>query len=196
MNISMPVILASASPRRQELLRLIFPSFEVCPSTAEEGLSEPVNIKPEELPEFWAYQKAKDIAERHPDALVIGSDTAVLVPVDESGKVKVLGKPHNTQEAVDMLRLLSGKEHQVVTACCIYIRGKGYCFTETAKVSFYPLSEEEIETYVATGEPMDKAGAYGVQGYGALLVKEIDGDFYTVMGLPVARLYRYLRQLL
>lgn len=187
MNI--PIILASASPRRKELLSLITPEFEIEVSKAEEAADVPEGQALEYLPGFYARVKAEDIARGCPDKLVIGSDTGVLV-ADENGRLQMLGKPADATDARRMLCMLSGKKHLVSTGCCLCYQGKSHVFVEIAEVEFYELSDAEIDSYIATGEPMDKAGAYGIQGYGALLVKGILGDFYTIMGLPVARLKR------
>lgn len=185
------VILASGSPRRQELLALITRDFEVEAAQVEE-------IVPPELPllsapEFLARLKAENVAAKHPHELVIGSDTGVFVEAD--GRIQMLGKPKDAADAERMLRLLSGQHHLVRTGCCLCREGKSYSFTEEAAVEFYALFDQEIADYIATGEPMDKAGAYGIQGYGALLVKRIEGDFYTIMGLPAARLKREMEKI-
>lgn len=184
----MRVILASRSPRRRELLQWIFPSFEAIPSGEPEDMKKPV--PPEELVQFLARQKALGVASRLPeDCLVIGCDTIVVSP--EEG---VFGIPGSRKEAADMLNALSGRVHRVLTGVCLAGNGKRREFYEETKVEFYPLSPEEIEEYLKTGEPFDKAGAYGIQGRGGLLVKGIEGDFYNVVGLPVARLKREILQ--
>ena len=184
----MKTILASASPRRQELLKLLFDEFEIHPSRIEETVPE--DIGPEFTPVILSAMKAEDISRRHPGDLVIAADTVVLI------EGKILGKPKSAEEAAAMLRSLSGKTHKVITGCCMQIDEKASAFADEALVTFYDLTEEEIREYVRTGEPMDKAGAYGIQGKGALLVKGIQGDFYNVMGLPVARLKRELNDFL
>ena len=189
-----PIVLASASPRRRELLGLITTEFEVAVSQAEEAAAMPEDLPLEQLPGFFAKVKAEDIAAACPEKLVIGSDTGVLVE-DEEGHLQMLGKPADREDAHRMLRQLSGKKHLVSTGCCLCYGGKSQVFVEIAEVEFYALTDEEIEAYIATGEPMDKAGAYGIQGFGALLVKGIVGDFYTIMGLPVARLKREIYKL-
>lgn len=180
------IVLASASPRRQELLRLFVEDFAVEVSGVEEVT--PDDLPLDAAPEFLARLKAEDVAARHPDQLVIGSDTGVFV--EDGGQLRMLGKPTDDADAAAMLRMLSGKRHFVRTGCCLCYHGHSRSFTEQAEVEFYPLTEQEIQDYIATKEPQDKAGAYGIQGYGALLVKGISGDFYTIMGLPVARLKR------
>ena len=144
-------------------------------------------IVPEELPvgqwpQYLAELKASAVAREHPDAAVIGSDTVVIIDGE------ALGKPRDGKEASEMLHRLSGRIHTVVTGVYVAYDGSGRGFSEETEVEFRSLSESEIEQYVASGEPMDKAGAYGIQGNGAVLVRRINGDFYNVMGLPVARL--------
>ena len=180
------LILASASPRRRELMKKLHIPFKVEVSGNEEKVPE--SIKPEKLPEYLAMEKAKDVFKTHREDTVIGSDTIVLLDGE------ILGKPKDREDAKRMLGLLSGRRHEVITGVSIISKDKSLCFSETCGVEFYPLSEEEIDAYVDTGEPMDKAGSYGILGEGAILVKGIDGDFYTVMGLPLARLYRALKE--
>ncbi len=182
------IILASKSPRRQELIRKITESFEVIVSEADEVLPE--NIQPEEAPVYLSQIKAEAVAALHPERVVIGADTVVILDG------RVLGKPKDRDDAVKMLRELSGKVHTVVTGCSILLGERKRSFGERTRVEFYPLSDREIEEYVATGDPLDKAGAYGIQGKGSLFVKGIEGDFFNVMGLPVGRLNRELREFL
>ena len=181
------IILASASPRRNELMRMAGLDFCCIPSDAEEVL--PAGIAPAEASEYLSGLKAADIAASHPGDIVIGADTTVVIGGE------VLGKPADEREAAAMLAKLSGQTHTVYTGVTILAPGHRESFTSAAQVMFYPLTEEEIRDYVATGEPMDKAGAYGIQGRGAVLVRKIDGDFFTVMGLPVAETVRRLRRL-
>lgn len=190
-----PVILASQSPRRRELFSLISPDFSIKVSHAEETLTLPLFDSPEEEPEFLAKAKAMEIAASHPGTLVIGADTIVLCP-DETGRLAVLGKPKDKEDAKAMLRLLSGKRHYVVTGCCLAYDQKMTSFRVKTAVDFFPLTEDEIDQYAATGEPMDKAGAYAIQGQGSLLIKGIEGDYYTVVGLPVSRLTREIHSFL
>lgn len=180
----MRLILASASPRRNELLRYITTDFEVIPSCEEEAIDELLDHH--ELVMELARIKACSVLKKHPDAIVIGSDT--IVTVDG----QILGKPKNRADAIDMLSMLSDRSHYVYTGVCLAAEGRIEQFYSRTDVFFYPLSEEEIIRYVDTGEPFDKAGAYGIQGYGAMLCRRIEGDFYTVMGLPVAELSRKL----
>ena len=178
------VILASASPRRKELLGLITEEFKIIPSGVEEAV--PAGIPPEEQPEFLARLKAEDIAKKYPQDIVIGADTSVII--DDC----VLGKPGGSKQAKDMLKMLSGSTHKVVTGCAVIKNGECRSFSSVTEVEFYPLTDKEIEDYIATGECFDKAGAYGIQGKGGLLVKAIRGDWYNVVGLPVAQLARVL----
>lgn len=182
------IILASKSPRRQELIRNISPDFEVIVSEVEEVL--PDGIAPEQAPVYLSALKARAVAREHPDDVVIGADTVVLLDGE------VLGKPRDKDDASLMLHSLSGKAHTVVTGCCLILGGRERCFSETTEVVFESLSDREIEDYLATGEPFDKAGSYGIQGQGSLLVKGIRGDFFNVMGLPVSRLNRELKAFL
>lgn len=186
------MILASQSPRRRELLALISPEFEVIPAQGEELLPE--GIAPGEAVILLSRQKADEVKRRKfpgiddiPDT-IIAADTVVAIDGE------ILGKPRSPENAAEMLRRLSGREHCVYTGVTI-ISGSGtVSFAEETSVEFYPLSDGEIDSYVSTGDPMDKAGAYGIQGRGALLVKSIRGDYYNVMGLPVGRIYRALKR--
>jgi len=180
----MKIILASASPRRQELLKLIFPQFEILPADVDETL--PAGLAAEKCAEYLAEKKAKKVSGQFPDALVIGCDTIVVC------KDKILGKPMDKDEAFNMLSFLSGKIHKVITGVCICFDGETKVFSELTEVEFYPLSDAEINRYIETGEPFDKAGAYGIQGKGALFVKGICGDFFNVVGLPVSHLKKEL----
>lgn len=185
----MSLILASASPRRRELLSLITTDFTVIPAQGEETADK--SLPPDILVQRLAEQKAAEIASAHPHDTVIGADTLVFCS-DE-----ILGKPADSADAKRMLTLLSGNTHTVITAVAIAQNGSvTKVFAEETKVEFFPLTDEEITAYIATGEPMDKAGAYGIQDKGALLVKGITGDYYNVMGLPVGKLYRELKALL
>lgn len=186
------MILASASPRRRELLEKLGYSFEVIPSGAEENITE---TEPVAVVEKLSRIKAADVfaMEKSEDVLVIGADTIV------AHEGKIMGKPGSREEAVSMLRGLSGRTHRVYTGVTLCSRKNGKetvrTFHECTEVTFFPLSEEEIRDYVNTGEPMDKAGSYGIQGQGALLVEKIAGDYNNVVGLPVARLNREIKAL-
>lgn len=183
------LVLASASPRRLELLRSLGLQVRVEPS----GYDEPddPHVTPHALAVRHAAAKARDVRARFPDELVVAADT--VVDVDGTA----LGKPRDAADAARMLRLLSGRSHAVHTAFAIARPGRDELVEEAATtlVHFYELNADEIAEYVASGEPMDKAGAYGIQGRAASLVAAIDGDFYTVMGFPLARFVRALRRL-
>ena len=172
----MGLILASASPRRQELLRLITEDFTVFPAAVEESLPPALSVL--DAAQYLARKKACAVAEQYPEHVVLGSDTTVVL---ENG---ILGKPGTPERAAEMLRMLSGKTHQVVT---------GVALAKGTRVVSFQLTEAQIQNYVATREPLDKAGGYGIQGRGALLVEKINGDFYSVVGLPVAAVSRALR---
>ena len=178
------VILASASPRRKELLSLICDSFKIIPANIDETIDGNVNLY--DIPEFLARQKAEAVYKLHPDDIVIGCDTGVFVDN------QMIGKPKSEKAAVEILKMLSGKTHRVITGCAIYGKGEPISFSKVTEVEFYKLSEKEIRDYVETGEPMDKAGAYGIQGKGGVLIKQIRGDYFNVVGLPVAELKRKL----
>lgn len=182
------LILASASPRRRELLGLIAEDFDVIPAKGEENAD--MSLFPADTVKALAKQKAEEVSKEFPDRIVIGADTMVFC------EGKALGKPKDADDAERMLKLLSGRVHSVITAVAVAQNGNSVkLFAEETKVEFYPLSDDEIHGYTESGEPMDKAGAYGIQGKGALLVKGIEGDYYNVMGLPVGRLYRELKSL-
>lgn len=186
---STQIILASGSPRRREILEQIGLPFAVVPSQADETMSE--GISPSMAVQSLSLLKAADVAKTQPkDALVIGADTVVVFD-DE-----ILTKPRDKEDAKKMLSRLSGNCHSVLTGLTV-LRcrdGKSISVTEETKVYFKELSEREIESYVNTNEPMDKAGSYGVQGLGGLFVEKLDGDYYNVVGLPLARLGKILRE--
>ena len=181
----MAVILASQSPRRRELLeRMGISHFDIIPAKGEER-SDP-NLTPEQLVEELSRQKAAEIAANHPDALIIAADT--VVAVDGT----VLGKPRDRDDAVRMLQTLSGREHTVYSGLTVCWQGRSVTQHEATAVRFRPLTLDDIHHYVSTGEPMDKAGSYGIQGYGCTLVEGISGDYYNVVGLPICRLSQIL----
>lgn len=184
------LVLASASPRRRELLSQIGLEFTVKPSTKEE------NAKTTEagaLVQELSRQKAVDIweqlsgADNQPELLVIGADTVVCC------EGKILGKPHSREAAAEMLTALQGRSHEVYTGVTLYSQSEAITFFECTQVEFYPMTEAEISDYIDSKEPMDKAGAYGIQGLGARFVKGIRGDYNNVVGLPVGRLYQELK---
>lgn len=180
------LILASSSPRRKELLENLRLEFEISSSDADESFSE--DLSPSEAVMELASRKSVTVAASYPDCFIIGSDTVVV------HEGEILGKPAGEQEAFAMLRKLSGRSHSVYTGVSILSPEKETRFYEKTDVTFWDLSDEEIDTYIKSGEPFDKAGGYGIQGFGSMLVKEIKGDYYTVMGLPVSRLIRELRK--
>jgi len=186
------IILASGSPRRRELLTQIGLEYTVIPSKKEEVLRF---TKPEDIVKDLSLQKAQDIAENaEQGTMVIGSDTVVALDGE------ILGKPHTPENAVKMLRRLEGRSHQVYTGVSVVIKGAAdngndviISFAEETDVHVYPMTEEEIQSYVASGDPLDKAGAYGIQGVFAKHVQGISGCYYNVMGLPIGRLYQELK---
>lgn len=184
--------MASASPRREALLRQVGLAFEVRPSgVAEVGTVLAAGGSPAEFVRQYAYQKALDVATHYSRALVLGADTVVTLDGH------LLGKPESPEQAADMLRLLSGRTHEVHTGLALVRVGGEPVDPQVdhvvTKVTFRSLPADEIAAYVATGEPLDKAGAYGIQGRGAVLVAGIEGDYYNVVGLPLARLAEMLR---
>lgn len=180
------LILASASPRRKELLEKLDLKFTVCPADVDE------TMLPDEdaamYPLRTAVKKAMAVAEGRENAVVIAADTVVALDNE------ILGKPKDEAEARTMLRRLSGREHVVITGIGIVdtVSGRTLSGTEHTIVYFHPLESDEIDAYLACNESMDKAGAYGIQGKGSLLVRKIDGDYFNVMGLPISKLYRLL----
>ena len=183
------MILASQSPRRRELLSLITEDFEIIPAKGEENIPE--GTPPAEAVKLLAAQKAQEVYSSHRGDIIIAADTVVALGD------RILGKPADEKDAADMLSMLSGTRHSVFTGVCIISpEGEERSFVEETTVDFWELSPQEIADYVATGEPMDKAGAYGIQDLGALLVRSINGDYYNVMGLPVGRLLREMRSII
>ena len=181
----MKLILASQSPRRKELLGLLGLPFEIRASNADETMAPDRDVA--EQVALVSRRKA-EATPREENSVVIAADTIVVC--DE----KRLGKPKDREEAIKMLRLLSGRTHQVMTGMTVLWQDKVYSCTEVTEVTFRPLTDREITRYVDSGDCMDKAGAYGIQGGGALFVQGIRGDYYNVMGLPVCRLVQVLRQ--
>lgn len=185
----MKITLASASPRRRDILTLIgMEPDEILPSDADETV--PADMPADETVKLLAARKAERVADRvDEDTLLIASDTVVVLDG------AILGKPADRDDAFSMLSRLSGRVHTVYTGVCMRYHGHSRVFCQHTDVSFYPLTDEEINAYLDTGEPFDKAGAYGIQGRGAVLIRGIDGDFFTVMGLPAAEVARTARQL-
>lgn len=181
----MQLILASASPRRKELLGLFHIPFTIRVADIDETMD---NTK-SPFDEVARVSRLKALAvERENDDVVIAADTIVVC------EDRVLGKPHSEAEAVEMLRLLSGRDHQVMTGCTVVQGERCETFTEVTDLHFRTLSQKEIENYVASGEPMDKAGSYGIQGGAALFCERMVGDYYNVMGLPVCHLSQVLKK--
>ncbi|WP_457600651.1 Maf family protein [Hydrogenivirga sp.] len=179
------LILASSSPRRREILSLMGVKFRVLPARIEEKpLAQPL-LTARKL----AREKALWVWRRNKNSLVLGADTLVFVGD------QIIGKPKDEEDAFRILSFLSGRWHRVVTAVSFVGKGVRLTLHDVARVRFRRLSEKEIKEYISTGEPMDKAGAYGVQGYGATVVERIEGSFYTVMGLPAHRVYEVLKKL-
>lgn len=180
------IILASASPRRKELLTVAGVKFDVITKDVDESV--PIGTEPHEAAVMTAKKKALAVAVENNGAVVIGADTIVVA------NGKILGKPKDKKDAFDMLKMLSGKEHKVITGVCMVCGNRIKSFEKTSSVRFYSLSDKEIEEYIETGEPMDKAGSYGIQGKGCTLVESIDGDYFNIVGLPVAATVRALKE--
>lgn len=181
------ILLASGSPRRRELLAMAGIPFEVYPTDADESFAE--GTPPHEVVQKLARRKAEAAAARFPKKTVLAADTIVTI----GGSI--LGKPTDFTDACRMISLLSGRTHEVYTGVCVQTPSRTVCEYDRTLVEFYRLTEREIADYASTGEPYDKAGAYAVQGRGALLVRGIQGDYYSVMGLPISRVHRILRDL-
>ena len=180
------LILASQSPRRAQLLDMLGLSFDVLPADVDETYLP--GEEPGAHAERLAREKALKLAALHADAVVIGSDTVVVLDGD------VLGKPRDEDEAVRTLMRLQGRSHVVATGVAVVAGGHTSSGVERVDVEFVPFDEAHARAYVATGEPMDKAGAYGIQGFGATIVKRIEGDFFAVMGFPIVRFTSLLRE--
>lgn len=186
----MRLILASASPRRRELLQQIQMEFTVLPAKGEEKITKEI---PQEVVMELSEQKAREVAAfsevKDEDALVLGADTVVVY------QERILGKPKDEEDAFLMLKTLSGKTHEVYTGVTLLHAktGEANSFFEKTAVTMYPIQEDEIRAYIATGEPMDKAGVYGIQGIGAKFIRGIEGDYNNVVGLPVGRVYQEIK---
>ena len=180
------LILASQSPRRLELLKQVTDQFEVVPSSVEEKLD--YGLPPEENARALARTKAESVAENYPHDWVIGADT--LVTLDH----EIFEKPVDVPDAQRILRRLSGREHFVITGICVVSPGKTLDKAVTSKVHFKPLSQEEISNYIETGEPMDKAGAYAIQGKGSFMIREFSGSRSNIIGLPIDELKILLKK--
>jgi septum formation protein len=182
----MHYILASASPRRRELLGLLLPRFTVEAPEADESFEN--GMPPDKAVTLLAGRKAEAVSARHVQAAVIGADTVV----EADGTI--LGKPRSAADARRMLGFLSGRTHRVHTGVALIYPGGKRTVAESTAVTFAAMSDEEIRRYVSTGEPMDKAGAYGIQGLGGIFIPRIEGDYYNVMGLPLNALYTLLKE--
>lgn len=182
-------ILASASPRRRELLEQVGAEFEIIPAEGEEAIT---SSQPQEVVLQLSAQKAAEVADKlqGEDAVILGADTVVVY------EGQILGKPRDEEDAMRMLSMLCGNTHSVYTGVTLIRLQDGkseICsFYEETKVTMYPMTEQQIISYIRTGEPMDKAGAYGIQGRGALLVEKINGDYNNVVGLPIAKVFQMI----
>lgn len=186
MTINTKYILASASPRRKELFSKISSDFSIIPSNAEEKLSN--ELLAEEQSEYLAKIKALDIAEKYPNNIIIGADTSVVIDN------LILGKPKDENEAKQMLELMSGRTHKVITGCAIVKNGVCLSFSDTTLVKFKTLTTAQIDEYVSSDEPYDKAGSYAIQGKAGAFIESIDGDFDNVVGLPTEKLKQKLNE--
>ena len=186
------LILASASPRRKELLEQLGVDFKIEVADCDEIMDD--EIAPDVLVQRNASEKAKAVAKLNPQNTVLGADTVVTIDG------KILGKPKDREDAFNMLKKLQGRSHYVYTGIALVYHNEEKCIVKTeavgTEVFFGPMTDKEIENYVATGEPMDKAGAYGIQGKAGLFVKGIEGDYYNVVGLPYSRLNREIKKFL
>lgn len=179
------LILASQSPRRKQLMEQAGYSFTIVVSDVDE--TNPEGMPGENVPEFLAHKKAMAIAEKHPDATIIAADTVVLLGNE------ILGKPLDSEDAIAMLQNLSGKMHRVVTGVCIWQKGTIQSFSSTTEVYFRPLSLDQIQHYIITYKPFDKAGSYAIQEWiGMIGIEKIHGDYYNVMGLPIGEVVKRL----
>ena len=183
----MEIILASNSPRRKELLGLTEYKFTIKTKEVEELLDKSIPVTKQI--ENIAYSKAKEVAKETPDALVIGADTVVVI------NDKILGKPKDKEDARNMMKLLQNNIHQVITGVTLCYNNQVELFHEITDVEFYPMTDEEIENYINIADIYDKAGAYAIQGDAALYIKKINGDYYNVMGLPIAKLFNKLKKI-
>ena len=180
------IVLASQSPRRKEIMETAGFEFEIIVSNAEEKIEE--NLSPEEVAKSLSLQKAQAVASDNPEKIVIGADTIVVLDNE------ILGKPKDRNDAYKMLKKLSGKSHKVYTGIAVICGEKIVSEAVSTEVEFFELSDEEIIKYIETNEPMDKAGSYGIQGRGCLLVKGIRGDYFNVVGLPIATLSKIIKE--
>ena len=182
------IILASSSPRRKEILEKTGLPFIIDPSNSDEDMTQ--NLEPKDLAKALSLAKAKDVAKRHKNAIVIGADSIITL------NGKVLGKPHTEEREIEMLTELSGSIHSAITGYTIIDTDSGKIVSDAVetKIYFRKLTQDEIKNYVATGKPLDKAGAYAIQGKGALFVEKIEGDYYNIMGLPLSAVVEKLKE--
>jgi len=182
------IIIASSSPRRKEILEKTGLPFIIDPSNSDEDMTQ--NLEPKDLAKALSLAKAKDVAKRHKNAIVIGADSIITL------NGKVLGKPHTEERAIEMLTELSGSIHSAITGYTIIDTDSGKIVSDAVetKIYFRKLTQDEIKNYVATGKPLDKAGAYAIQGKGALFVEKIEGDYYNIMGLPLSAVVEKLKE--
>jgi MAF protein len=183
----MRIVLASASPRRRELLETLGVKYEILPALGPE--QPPEGADAEQTVRALSRSKALEVARKRPDAVVVGADTVVVCDG------KILGKPRDEENARQMLRMLSGRDHSVFTGVTLVCGEKVLTEAEQTKVFFRAITDEEITRYIATGEPMDKAGAYACQGLASLFVERIEGDYFNVVGLPLYRLGQMLEKM-
>jgi septum formation protein len=181
------IILASASPRRHEILTQAGVDFKVIPSNFDESSLEFTNI--DDYSKALSYYKAKDVFKDHSNDTIIASDTIVVI------NNEILGKPKNKEDAFRMLKSLQGRKHVVITSVCIMHKDKIDTFLSKSYVTFYKMSNDEINEYIETNEPMDKAGAYAIQGKAAKYIRSINGDYYTIVGLPIGKVIKSLKKL-
>ena len=179
------IILASASPRRKEILELAGFEFKVVPTDVDETL--PFEMSPAETVEYLSKIKAMPL--KNESDMIIGSDTVVSIDG------KIIGKPKDEEDAFSILKTLSGRTHEVFTGVTILFKGKEITFSERTEVEFYDLTDDEIKDYINTKEPMDKAGAYGIQGKACKFVKSVNGDYMNVIGFPVSRFYNIYKEM-
>lgn len=181
----LPIVLASTSPRRKELLQLLEWPFIVDSAHVDESFS--LNTHPHDVVMELSKRKATAVASKYPQSIVIGSDTLVVL------NNQILGKPRGREEAYQMIKSLSGKTHSVCTGVSLCFKESIETFYSEANVQFYSLTEDEINTYINTNEPYDKAGAYAIQGLASKFIRSIKGDYYTIVGLPIAEIYQRLK---
>jgi septum formation protein len=182
------IILVSKSPRRKEILKKTGYTFETISADIDE--TEPLGTEIERIPEYLAEKKVNAVADNYPDNLLIGADTIVVL------ENEILGKPENDVEAIEILKKLSGKVHQVISGCTIVFQEKQITFNDITKVYFRELSDDEIAYYVENFQPFDKAGAYGIQEWiGMVGIEKIEGSFYNVMGLPIHKVYKAIQMI-